>query len=212
MLLNHYTHKTRTGGGFRTHRSRARCLNAVELHEQQQRTDTHIRTHRRNIRPTAGAQQRRRLRRDRGEPSRRACDRIAPAAASPDGLAAAQRTAGWPYHRRHRRSTLASPAARTRPGAPFRSPERPATAHAAVSSSFRRMMTGLRRAKEGAKGSRGGEGMRTLAACCARSRSMDTNELCRIISTNMDSPSARPARLHVDVKCAPPATWVRTCG
>ena len=104
MLLNHCTHKTRTGGGFRTHRSRARCLNAVELHEQQQRTDTHIRTHRRNIRPTAGAQQRRRLRRDRGEPSRRACDRIAPAAASPDGLAAAQRTAGWPFHRRHRKA------------------------------------------------------------------------------------------------------------
>ena len=287
MLLNHCTHKTRTGGGFRTHRSRARCLNAVELHEQQQRTDTHIRTHRRNIRPTAGAQQRRRLRRDRGEPSRRACDRIAPAAASPDGLAAAQRTAARRVAipstssvgrgaatsaaaaaascslsglapretapprrppaaaprrrqpprgcrrtlrrpsaaaaaarrpprperpRRPRRSTLASPAARTRSGAPFRSPERPATAHAAVSSSFRRMMTGAPSGKGRCERESGGRGHAHVGRLLC-SESVHGHR--RAVPHHIDEdglaigPASAPPRRN---KCAQPATWVRTCG
>ena len=215
MLLNHPTHETRTGGGFRAHRSRARCLNAAGLHEPQQRTDTHIRTHPGGTsgppqaRPAAAAgtaRPRRALparlrprharcgltRRPRSRPAHRpaaapsassegrgaatsaaaatascslsgltpgktAPPRRPPAAAPrrrqpprgcrrtvrrPSAAAAAARRPPRPERpRRRRRSTLAGRAARTRSGAPFRSRERPATAHAAVSSSFRRMMT-----------------------------------------------------------------------
>ena len=77
----------------------------------------------------------------------------------PSAAAAAARRPTRPERpRRPRRSTLASPAARTRSGAPFRSPERPATAHAAVSSSFRHMMTGAPSGKGRCERESGGRG------------------------------------------------------